>query len=266
MKLSNRLDKHTVMIKCNNGSVGTGFFYGVEHHSGVGHNFFIVTNKHVVKDAASAMLMTRMANAGTGDIENNKSVLIEDLQTILIPHPGDVDLCAIPINKAIIEFQKNNMTLHFFPFFQSECYEHYEHKSSLTSVEDVFMTGYPTALWDHVNNKPITRKGITASDCKENWQGKKEFLIDMACFPGSSGSPVYIYNNGTIMIDGDVFGGERLILLGILRAGSLFEAGGRVEITNVPSSVKAISETRIPMNLGVVIKAEELGFLRDKRV
>ena len=39
---------------------------------------------------------------------------------------------------------------------------------------------------------PITRTGITATSFSLDYQGKSEFVIDAACFPDSSGSPVFI--------------------------------------------------------------------------
>jgi len=54
------------------------------------------------------------------------------------------------------------------------------------------MVGYPIGLWDEKNNYPIFRKGITATHPANDYNGKSEFMIDAACFPGSSGSPVYI--------------------------------------------------------------------------
>jgi len=57
------------------------------------------------------------------------------------------------------------------------------------------MIGYPNGLWDHVNNLPLIRRGITASHPGVDYQiegqnGPGVTVIDMACFPDSSGSPV----------------------------------------------------------------------------
>ena len=68
----------------------------------------------------------------------------------------------------------------------------------LTPVEDIVMIGYPIGLIDEVNNKPVVRKGITATDIRLDYNGRKEFLIDAACFHGSSGSPVFLRKMGPI--------------------------------------------------------------------
>src|SRR5690606_27633581 len=54
----------------------------------------------------------------------------------------------------------------------------------------VTMVGYPTGLWDDVNNYPLLRKGSVATHPHIDFKGKKEFLIDIPLYPGSSGSPV----------------------------------------------------------------------------
>ena len=64
----------------------------------------------------------------------------------------------------------------------------------IDAIEDIIFIGYPNGIWDSVNNMPILRKGSTATHPCLNYNGKKEFMIDAACFPGSSGSPVLIFN------------------------------------------------------------------------
>jgi len=121
------------------------------------------------------------------------------------------------------------------------------------------MIGYPNGIWDRSNNLPIVRQGITASHPKLNYNGKKEVLIDAACFPGSSGSPVLIYNQGGHTTkEGHLDMRGRLILLGILYAGPQFEANGDIVINPILTSLNIFSVTRIPINLGCVIKSEKL--------
>ena len=40
---------------------------------------------------------------------------------------------------------------------------------------------------------PILRRGTTATPIALNFEGRPEFLIDAAVYPGSSGSPVFVY-------------------------------------------------------------------------
>lgn len=124
------------------------------------------------------------------------------------------------------------------------------------------MIGYPNGIWDEVNNFPIFRTGVIASNLKHNWNGKPEFLIDAACFPGSSGSPVLLCDVGQFLTrKGTQIGSTRIRLLGILYAGPVQTIEGRV--IPVPNIDQAISRANMPINLGHVIKAQQL-FIFEK--
>jgi hypothetical protein len=67
-------------------------------------------------------------------------------------------------------------------------------------------------------------------------------MVDLACFPGSSGSPVFLFNIGSFphRAGGFVIG-NRIKLLGILYAGPQFTAEGEIKVVNVPTQHKAIA-------------------------
>jgi hypothetical protein len=134
-----------------------------------------------------------------------------------------------------------------------------EELAALTAIEDVIMIGYPNGLWDEKNNMPIVRRGITATHPNLDYNGSKEFMINAACFPGSSGSPVLLFNFGSYSTKStEIVIGARIKLLGILYAGPQHTATGEIEIVNVPTQQKAIAFSRIPNNLGLVIKSSRL--------
>ncbi len=58
--------------------------------------------------------------------------------------------------------------------------------------------------------------------------------------------------------------GDRLIFLGILYAGPQHNAKGEIEIVDVPVIQKPIAISRIPNNLGLIIKSERLIELEKK--
>ncbi|MEJ7683095.1 MAG: hypothetical protein WKG06_35620 [Segetibacter sp.] len=117
----------------------------------------------------------------------------------------------------------------------------------------------PNGIWDKSNNIPVIRQGITASHPKLKYNSKSEILIDCACFPGSSGSPVLIYNQGGHTTkEGDFDMKGRLILLGILYAGPQYQADGRVIILPISTSTSLLSLTNIPINLGYIIKSKKV--------
>jgi hypothetical protein len=88
----------------------------------------------------------------------------------------------------------------------------------LDAVEEVLFIGYPCGIWDARNLLPIVRRGITATPIYIDFSGRKQFLIDASVFPGSSGSPVFIYNAGIYWDkkSGSTVVGHRLFFLGIL--------------------------------------------------
>jgi hypothetical protein len=65
-----------------------------------------------------------------------------------------------------------------------------EQLAGMDTIEEVLMVGYPTGLWDEAYNLPLIRKGITATPPAIDFNNRQEFVVDMACLPGSSGSPV----------------------------------------------------------------------------
>jgi hypothetical protein len=134
----------------------------------------------------------------------------------------------------------------------------------LDAIEDVIMVGYPNGLWDHVNNLPLVRKGATAShpgiDFKiEGQPGPGVTVVDMACFPGSSGSPVFVFNNGAFGIrDAGAKIGDRAIFIGILFSGPVMLNTGEIVVKNIPTKTVPLAEVKLMINLGYVIKPREI--------
>ncbi len=86
----------------------------------------------------------------------------------------------------------------------------------LSALENVVMIGYPNNLYDETNNLPLLRNGSTSSHPAFDFNGKKQALVDMACIPGSSGSPVFILDEGIYIQKGKGSTiGERVYFLGI---------------------------------------------------
>jgi hypothetical protein len=134
----------------------------------------------------------------------------------------------------------------------------------LDAVEPVVMIGYPNGLWDHVNNLPLMRRGVTAShpgiDFKiEGSKGAPVTVVDMACFPGSSGSPVFAYSSGVYATkDGSTSVGTRAVFLGVLASGPIMQADGKIVVRDIPTVATPIPQMRLMLNLGYVIKAREI--------
>lgn len=131
--------------------------------------------------------------------------------------------------------------------------------AELSAVEELLMVGYPIGIWDSKNNLPLLRRGSTASHPALDFCGRPEFMIDAACFPDSSGSPVLLANLGSYSDkDGSLVLGSRIALLGVLHAGPRMNAEGQIVPKPIPTHFVPISETKIMIHLGYVIRASEI--------
>jgi hypothetical protein len=172
-----------------------------------------------------------------------------------VRHPDrEVDLCIMPLEPILNEMRRQSVNLYSAPFNRSHI-PTAEILAEMRAVEDIIMIGYPNGLWDKVNNLPIFRKGITATHPRFHYNGREEFLIDAACFPGSSGSPVIHADVGNYVRSGRIFKGDVVMLLGVLYAAPQHTINGDIEMISVPTAQKSMAVSRIPNNLGVVINA-----------
>jgi len=258
-KISNELIYSTVNINCTleNGeqTTGTGFFCNLEETE-EGTLTVIVTNKHLIKDAVFGEIDFPVMN---NEIEEFETISMDDFESHWILHPDDkIDLCVLPVAGYIEfdRFEKEKILLGFSPITLGY-FPEYEELKGLGAIEDIIMIGYPDGLMDEVNLKPIVRKGITATSINIDYEDKPEFLIDIACFEGSSGSPVLIYNQGMwIGKEGNAMIGVRVMLLGVLYAG--FDKNIEGELVKTEVKNLKIPKIKIPLNLGVVVKAEKI--------
>ena len=263
LTVSEQLTHSTVRIECAlaDGSIGTGtgFFYKCLEENGQ-HVPVIATNKHVIAGAREGRFhLTHRDENGNPLIGQHLNIGLADFENRWIPHPDqDVDLCVMPINPLL---QEADAAWHRFycVSLDKTLIPSAEELADLGALEDVVMIGYPNGIWDAANNMPIIRRGVTATHPNLDYEGRREFMIDAACFPGSSGSPVFLFNNGSWATrDGGLVAGTRVKLLGLLYAGPQHTAAGEIRIVNVPTQQRAIAVSTIPNNLGLIVKAARL--------
>ena len=263
MTMSEQLTYVTVKITSEyaDGAIGTGtgFFMNFNENEGT-YQPVIITNKHVVKDAIKIKFNICLADEDFNPIDTAKHEFTTDTSKV-IEHPSpNVDLCVIAIASLLNEATANNINLYRKSLTTEQIISITE-ISECSAMEEVTMIGYPNGLEDSYNNKPIIRRGITSTHIKLDYNNKKEFLIDMACFPGSSGSPLFLCNESSYSTTKGVTIGSRLRLIGVLYAGPQHTGIGTIVFENIPTMPR--TKFSIPNNLGLVIKAERIKELEE---
>ncbi len=238
-------------------SSGTGFFFQFK----LNDNKFVpvlITNRHMLEGRVNAQLCFTCSEQNTPKYGSYEKYTILDLQTLVAYHPEPaVDLAAIYVG-GIANDMITKGKPPYYVVMREEDLPSREDIESLTCFEEVLMVGYPNGLWDSVNNLPIARHGYTATPYARDYEARKEFVIDAACFPGSSGSPVYLYNSGAFGTRTGAKMGSRCKLLGLLYAGPVQVQQGRLEVVAISTAQQIVPISQSPVHLGFCIKASEI--------
>jgi len=260
--ISEQMMYSTIKLVASNGSAGTGFFFNFSF-SGNKEVPVIITNKHVVnnnnQEEVSCFLHVKNKNKIV-----NKGINIT-LKTKWYFHKNqDLCFCFIaPLFQEIKEKQKKDV---FYVGITEDLIWDNVELEKLSMVEDITMVGYPNGLWDKNNNLPLFRRGITSSHPAIDFNNKNIGAVDVACFPGSSGSPIFVLNEDgyTDKKGNSYLGGKRIIFLGVLSKGPHFNAKGKLIIENIPTQQSVSALTPAMINLGYYIKATEILIFKSK--
>lgn len=264
-QIADQLVYSTVRIVCRDKTTlsrGTGFFMRRYFPDKTNINA-IVTNNHVVDGYDYAEItLAGIDENGMPDDKNHVTITINDLQKRRISHPDkNIDVCLLFVNDKIEEYEKAGKSV-YYKAVGTEMTLLPTDYDSITSIEDVIMIGYPNGIMDTYNNKPVVRKGITATSLKLDYNGTPDFMVDIACFYGSSGSPVFLRKEGLAKETTDkgltIGLSPSYSLLGIIHSMSIAKASGEIVVKEIPTSMKPIVETTIPLNLGQVTKAKKI--------
>ena len=265
LTLTEILSYGTVRIECTgkNNQVTAGTGYVVEFKKDEVANTcitVIITNKSVVRGAEKGKLVfTRENEDEDPDDKKQHKVVLSQFEKKWVMHPDpSVDLCALPIDALVLKAQAKGIEL-FFTLIGMDLIPTEEQLDELDAMEEVVTAGFPDGLWDAVNNRPILRRGVTATHPRMDYNGKKELLIDAAAVPGTSGSPVLIIEeNGYIDRDGNFYPDEnRILFLGTLSAAPHQTTDDRPERSDVPAAASP-HPPHPTFNLGVVIKSSRI--------
>ncbi|MDM1784246.1 S1 family peptidase [Acinetobacter bereziniae] len=249
--ISDQLYYSTFKIDGNN-SIGTGFFYFHDFGNGLA-KVFLITNRHVVEPSQSGSIVFHSSKNAYPhkELDLSKRVTVTlnaaQWQQWWKFHPdSDVDIAVLDFTEIEHKLTQRSQDIYYKGLNNKQLIKEDDYPD-IQSIQQVFYVGYPQGLIDNHNLLPIARSGYTASPIKFDFNGKREFLIDSAVYPGSSGSPVCIINEGTPFVDRNntlKMDAVRFIFLGVLTS---------VQAQSVPNNPK---EVKHYLNLGVVIKSE----------
>lgn len=261
MSISEKITYSTVKISCKyadgtQGS-GTGFVMNLCQDDKRNVCFpVIITNDHVVKGSIETSFEFCKADDSGAPIDTEPFSITITNGNAWRHHPNNhIDLCYLPLKTIFDKVNSVNGRIYFTPL-SSDLIADDSYLRSLNAIEDVVMVGYPQGLMDTYNHKPIIRRGITATHPKNDYMSKPEILLDIAAYPGSSGSPVFLLNEGAYLTGSSIQFGSRIKLLGVLYAGPLYTVTGTISFANLP--VRPTPVISIPNNLGIIIKAKTI--------
>ena len=239
----------TLRIETPN-SVGTGAI--VNHEWGPGHmGPFLVTNKHVIKEADK---VTLTFTSGEGIGASRRPILGNSWQFSIVcdsqtwtGHPtSSVDVAAMPLASIHDALREKGGNV-YYRGISTDLVPGESAGRELDAVEEILFVGYPSNIYDKKNNLPIVRKGITATPYAVDYEGYPIFLIDASVFPGSSGSPVFLYDVGSPV--------QRFQWLGLLGSVYYREEEGTLRFREVPADLRPVFETKEMIDLGIVYKS-----------
>ncbi len=244
-------------------STGTGFFYQVTEPTSNLAKMLIVTNKHVIKNADQVEFVLSSAKSVSNLNEQRQPISRVDqsvkvsLAGNLYLHPDPtIDLCGIDITIPAGKIIQGGEQIRSM-FLNSSWLPSLQDRPNIRDIEDVLVVGYPQGIWDEYNNMPIARLGTTATHPLAQYKGNKDFLVDVAAFQGSSGSPVFIYEAPWYrQADGNYAPGTKAQFIGIVWGVVEMTTTGEIKIIDVPSALTPVPVLRTSLNLAIAMHAD----------
>jgi len=243
-----------VDTELEDGSEGSGTAFIVSHAHKRGSHTFVVTNRHLVDGVRRGGLVFTQKRAGKPLLGQRFQINIEDFPHAWFMHPdSEVDLAIIPMRPLDQAAREQGLEL-YYHVIDTRLVPDTAALHALDALEEVLFVGYPNGVWDHVNLMPILRRGTTATPLALDFEGRAEFLIDAAVYPGSSGSPVFIYQPDTLRPNQTM--GRKFLFAGVVAAVFFREDGNHLVPAPVPANNTGAVISSEMIDLGLVIKAQ----------
>lgn len=238
---------------------GTGFLYAlVDKQTTVP---LIVSNKHVLCNKSWIEFDFASANDEGDRVFGTPTVFrINTGQLPILEHPDKFcDLAAVPLNPIIEGLRQNGQNPHTLVLSSGNLPPKYI-QEALHAATSVLMIGFPNGLMDETNNLPIVRRGILATHYRADYLGQKNFVVDIAAFGGSSGSPVFAFFESSMpTADGgtQILMEPQTFLIGVLHSGPQLTAQGQIVPMPVPTG-HFVAQTDLMIHLGYCLKAHRI--------
>ena len=248
--------------------VGTGFVISYRWNDKEG--LFLVTNKHVLKDAEKIRFFFIQSDGKNPVLGKTYNIEMGNVNTMWYGHPNDnIDVAIMLLSGVFDEIRKRNWQI-FYKTLTKDLVPTPQQEKDLDAIEAVTFVGYPNGIYDTANYLPVIRTGTTATPPSVNYKGLPQFLIDASVFPGSSGSPVFILNRGSYPNKkGGLIVGSRVLLLGLVSEVYTRNEEGMWDFADIPTKVTPVVRTQQMINLGIVVKSSTIletieSFLKSK--
>lgn len=255
--ITKRLLFNTIRVDTvlEDGSEGSGTAFVFSHTSGSGVHTFVVTNRHLVEGVRSGGLVFTQKRHGQPALGERFQININDFSHAWFLHPNpDVDLAIIPL-RPLEQAARDQGAELYYHAIDSHLVPDAAALRALDAMEQVIFIGYPSGVWDQVNLMPIMRRGTTATPMELDFEGRPEFLIDAAVYPGSSGSPVFVYQPDSLR-PAQSGGGKKFLFAGVVAAVFFREEANHLVAAPVPANNQSMVMGSEMIDLGLVIKAE----------
>jgi hypothetical protein len=245
----------TVAIDGSQGS-GTGFLYAHKISENQ-HAMFVVTNKHVVNGMRSGSLTFHQKKDDKPNLGNGFRLDIQDWPQAWFGHPApDIDIAIVPFLPLEAHIKQQSAVDLFYRCVDSSMLPSPEQTEQLDAIETVTFIGYPNGIWDKTNLIPVARRGTTATPLSVDFEGTPRFVIDASVFGGSSGSPVFIFNQGMFTDKrGNTSISSRLLFVGVVAAVFFRTELNQIVAVPIPTHTRPMAQQREMIDLGIVFKA-----------
>lgn len=246
----------TVRIETTGPSgTGTGTAFGFTYAQDDKTWPFLVTNKHVVAGAATGRFSFTRANGDQPSLGQRVEVNLANFAAQWFGHPTpEIDIAVMPCGPILQQAHGQGQPV-FFPPIPHTSIPDVATLAGLGAIEEVLFVGYPIGIHDRMNLLPVVRRGVTATPLQVDYEGRPVFLIDASVFPGSSGSPVVICNQGGFATRQGFSVGSRFLLIGVVSQVLVSHQDNTIQFVPIPTNVVPVVRSHQMIDLGVVYKS-----------